>query len=286
MVKRYQPAIARDTLICLDLFQGDYGRRQRHTATELAIVTAASLANHVIVREGLPVGLLTAARDPLAGVDTRPLDAERPQALAGEGPDRAQEQGLPLTSELASAWGPSDRQASPHQTARVVRFSLPPRTGRGQLMRVLEILARIQSVPENVKLTVAPVDSGALAGSVGATETVGAMSLADLLRRAATSLSWGATITIITGRETQELIDVLFHLRRAGYAVAVVLVQPGLPSRDLEVRSERLRVPIYKVWQESDLESVVGAAGRGGVSVSVARHADNVRPSAAWRQRS
>ena len=59
MVKRYQPAIARDTLICLDLYQEDYGRRQRYTATELAIVVAASLANHIIVREGLPVGLLT-----------------------------------------------------------------------------------------------------------------------------------------------------------------------------------------------------------------------------------
>ena len=49
LVKQYQPAIARETLICLDLEQGDYHWRQRYTATELAIVVAASMANHVIV---------------------------------------------------------------------------------------------------------------------------------------------------------------------------------------------------------------------------------------------
>ena len=65
LVKQYQPSIARETLICLDLNQEDYERRQRYTATELAIVVAASIANHIVVREGLPVGLTTEAWDPL-----------------------------------------------------------------------------------------------------------------------------------------------------------------------------------------------------------------------------
>ena len=67
VVKQYQPAIARDTLICLDLDEEAYAGERRHDAPELAIVTAASLANHVIVREGLAAGLLTAAWDPLVG---------------------------------------------------------------------------------------------------------------------------------------------------------------------------------------------------------------------------
>lgn len=71
LVKRYQPAIARETLVCLDLDQESYGQRQRHTATELAIVVAASIANHIAVREGLPVGLTTEALDPLADRQTR-----------------------------------------------------------------------------------------------------------------------------------------------------------------------------------------------------------------------
>jgi uncharacterized protein (DUF58 family) len=66
LVKQYQPAIARDTLICLDLDEAGYAKRHRADATELAIVAAASLANHIVVRERLPVGLATEAFDPLA----------------------------------------------------------------------------------------------------------------------------------------------------------------------------------------------------------------------------
>jgi uncharacterized protein (DUF58 family) len=63
LVKKFQPAIARETLICLDLDLVDYALRERHDATEQAIVVAASLAHHMIVREHLPVGLATEARD-------------------------------------------------------------------------------------------------------------------------------------------------------------------------------------------------------------------------------
>ena len=65
LVKRYQPAIARETLICLDLDLTSYTGKRFYDATELAIVTAASIANHIAVREGLPVGLATQALDPL-----------------------------------------------------------------------------------------------------------------------------------------------------------------------------------------------------------------------------
>lgn len=70
LVKQYQPAIARETMICLDLDLRDYDLRQRHDATETAIIVAASLAHHMTIREGLPAGLATEARDPL-------LDARR-----------------------------------------------------------------------------------------------------------------------------------------------------------------------------------------------------------------
>jgi uncharacterized protein (DUF58 family) len=178
LVKRYQPAIARETLICLDLDGQNYGQRQRYTATELAIVVAASLANHIIVREGLPVGLMTEALDPL-----------------------------------------SDAQA---------RFYLPPRSERTHLMRLLEVLARVQIV------TPAP--------------------LTALLRHASTDLPWGATISVITGRESGELFDSILYLRRAGFAVALTLVQPARPSAGMRERAGLLQVPIHRVWEESDLE--------------------------------
>jgi uncharacterized protein (DUF58 family) len=73
LVKQYQPAIARELVVALDLDAAGYSVRQRYDASELAITVAASLASHVAVREGLPVGLLTEARDPLADAVTRVL---------------------------------------------------------------------------------------------------------------------------------------------------------------------------------------------------------------------
>jgi uncharacterized protein (DUF58 family) len=84
VVKQYQPAISRETLICLDLDWRDYLMR-RSEATEQAIVVAASLANHSIVREGLPVGLATDARDPLVEDRRRivlPPRSERAQLMS------------------------------------------------------------------------------------------------------------------------------------------------------------------------------------------------------------
>ncbi|MGC9357569.1 MAG: DUF58 domain-containing protein [Anaerolineae bacterium] len=80
LVKQYEPAIARDTFICLDLDPASYEFRRRRVATELAIVTAASLANHIITREGLPVGMATMAWDQIAEEDVHfslPLRKEK-----------------------------------------------------------------------------------------------------------------------------------------------------------------------------------------------------------------
>jgi uncharacterized protein (DUF58 family) len=178
LVKQYQPAIARDTLICLDLDEGSYERRQRYTATELAIVAAASVANHIIVQEGLAAGLATTAQDPL-------LDDQ-------------------------------------------VRFFLPPRSERTHLMSLLEVLARVQ-------VTTATV-------------------FADLLRRESVRLAWGTTLLVITGRERAALFDTLVYLRRAGFAIALVLVQPGRPSDELQKRADLLNLPVYRVWRKRDLE--------------------------------
>ncbi len=64
-VKLFQPAIARETLICLDLDRGNYDPQHFYDAIELAIVSAASIATHIVVHERLAVGLATQALDPL-----------------------------------------------------------------------------------------------------------------------------------------------------------------------------------------------------------------------------
>jgi hypothetical protein len=190
MVKQYQSAISRETMICLDLWREGYGRRNWAVATERAIVVAASVANHVVVRERLPVGLVTEAHDP-------------------------------------------------RQEGAVRRFSLLPRAGQGQLMRLLEVLACAQVVSES--------DAAVSAGP----------GFAAMLRETARYLPWGATITIITGKERPELLDTLFYLRRAGFAVALILMQAGRASGG-RASSGRLGVPVYRVWEESDVSGVLG----------------------------
>lgn len=68
LVKQFEPAIARDTAIFLNLQRADYAPRrgQADVAIELAIVVAASLANRMVTVEKLPVGLSAAGVDPLS----------------------------------------------------------------------------------------------------------------------------------------------------------------------------------------------------------------------------
>jgi len=180
LVKQYQPAVARETLICLDMNMEDYGHRQRSTATELAIVVAASVANHIVTREKLPVGLATRAHDPLA--------------------------------------------------EHAVDFFIPPSAERSQLMGVLEVLARAQ----------------ALTGA----------SFDDVLRRDTMSLSWGATVLVITGSHTGGTMDTLAYLKRRGYAVTIILVQPSPMDVDQDSLAAHAGMAVYRVWNVADLETL------------------------------
>lgn len=63
LVKQYEPAISRDTLICLNLNRDEYDIREYSEATELGIVAAASIATHIVSKERLGVGLLMEGQD-------------------------------------------------------------------------------------------------------------------------------------------------------------------------------------------------------------------------------
>jgi uncharacterized protein (DUF58 family) len=70
-VKLYEPSIALETAIFLNLNIKEYHRRTAHDDTELAIILAASLANYIVMLHQ-SVGLFTNGLDPLqeAGVTT------------------------------------------------------------------------------------------------------------------------------------------------------------------------------------------------------------------------
>jgi hypothetical protein len=96
-------------------------------------------------------------------------------------------------------------------------------------MSILEVLARVEVAPDAV--------------------------FVDLLRRQSVKLPWGTTLTVVTGRGDQAMLNTLVYLRRAGFAVSLVLVQPGDPADALQDQADLLGIPVHRVWREADLEA-------------------------------
>lgn len=180
LVKQFETAIARETAIFLNLDQADYGRPgQASVASELAVVAAASLANHTITRQDLPAGLFVTATDPLTGL--------------------------------------------------MQDFRLPPDRGRGHLMQILEVLARVQLAP-------------------------GTDFLARL-RQHAVHLSWGTTVVVITGSESEALLNTLILLKRAGLNVQAALVQPAAYLYPAPTQLRAARISTLNLTTEKDVEA-------------------------------
>lgn len=137
-------------------------------------------------------------------------------SLANDLVNRRQEIGL-----LSNGRDPAAPDARP--------VGVTPRKGRDQLTRVLDTLARVQAQATS------PIDA--------------------LVRGALGKLSWGATVVVITGEETEGLRAGLSHLRRAGFAVVLVVVTQVSPYRDAGSLAG-LGVPVHYVWRESDIDDV------------------------------
>jgi uncharacterized protein (DUF58 family) len=176
-VKLFEPSIALETEIFLDLNSKAYEFHSRASATELAIVVAASLANWV-VRARQSVGLATNGMDPLG------------------------QDGLP---------------------PRIL-----PRRGRSNLMRILEVLARVQ-----------------------AGETA---DLVNLIRRESVHLSWGATLIVITPKLDEAFFDALFQARRSGFDIILVPCGPTPGLQRARQTAASFDFPLVHVLSEQDLD--------------------------------
>jgi uncharacterized protein (DUF58 family) len=202
-VRRFEPAISLETAIFLNLDGSEYARRDRLRATELCIVIAASVAVHVAEKRQA-VGLVTNGCDPL---QDSAFPAEHDPASAEEGNEGAE---VDCT------------QPTP---------ALPLRKGREHLMRLLDLLARIELASEE-----------------------GTVPFLELLSRRSLELPWGSTVVAVTGREVEGLMSALLALRRRGLVVILVLT---CPDRDLKLtrqRAEQIGVQALGIWSEQDLE--------------------------------
>jgi uncharacterized protein (DUF58 family) len=176
-VKQFEPSIALETAIFLNLNANDYYYRSRNDATELAITVAASIANWVIGQKQT-VGLVANGADVLS--------------QNGHAP------------------------------------ALPPEKGRGHLMRMLDVLARVQ-MTENSSFTA-------------------------LLQRQRVHLAWGTTIILITGNADDTLFDELFQARRAGLNVVLILCGHVIEAKEIQHRAEHFGIAFYQFNSEKDLD--------------------------------
>jgi uncharacterized protein (DUF58 family) len=176
-VKQFEPSIALETAIFLNLNADEYAQRTRLDATELAIVIAASLANWIIGQRQA-AGLSVNGADPI-GTDGQPQ-------------------------------------------------MLPPRKGRAHLTRLLDVLARIRSIPTT--------------------------PFVQLLQRETPHLPWGTTVILITGSVDDTLFDEIFRARRAGLNVVLILCGTVPNLTEVQHRAEHFGIPVQHFMRERDLD--------------------------------
>ncbi len=176
-VKRFEPAISIESQIVLNLNRDDYTVHRAETATELGIVTAASIA-HFLIEKQQTIGLSCSGIDPLS-------ETSQPMAL-------------------------------------------PPRKGREQLMRILELLARVQ------------------AGK--------GPSFVNLLRQTGLHLTWGGTGIVISPHADDQLFDSMLLLKRSGFHLVLILLDPREPFDGIRERAQQVGIRAYQVWEERDLD--------------------------------
>lgn len=105
---------------------------------------------------------------------------------------------------------------------------IPARKGRQHLMRLLEVLARLQ--------------------------VVAGWPFTELLQSSIPQLSWGTTLVILTGRIDDALFDHLFRAQRAGLNTVLVACGPVPSLRESRQKAHRFGIPLYHFQTERDLD--------------------------------
>ncbi len=211
LVKTLQPAISLDTTILLNLNRDDFSADIRYSAPEWAIEIAASLAAH-LVEQQQAVGLATNGRD-LLRLLAPGIDADAPFD--------------PVSGRLAlpNSAQPDDAQPGSAQQAA----ALLPRRGRAHLMKILELLARVETMP--------------------------AAPFAGWIPQATLRLSWGMTLPVITPEASEEIIQALHRLVRAGFNPVLIVTTRALQFGQVQAQARQLGFSAYNVAAPADLDS-------------------------------
>ncbi|MCS7061055.1 MAG: DUF58 domain-containing protein [Anaerolineae bacterium] len=107
-------------------------------------------------------------------------------------------------------------------------LNVPMRTGRAHLMRILDVLARI--------------------------EAADGLSCEDVLRRERDRLPWGTTLVVISGKAGDVLFDELFAAQRAGLNTVMVLCGPVARFDEACQRARRFGIEAWHIPSERDMD--------------------------------
>lgn len=206
MVKTFQPAISLETAVLLNLYQDDYHAHSRYETVEWAIELAASLAAH-LVEQRQAVGLISNGVDPIllhSDTEKRPFDE-----VSGR---------LQWRAQLRREQNPADFIPQP----------ITPRTGRGQLMKILEQLARLEAEKTHPFLAWAPL--------------------------ALNSLNWGVTVLTISPKGDEATCRMLHGLVRRGLNPILIVTQPDYNFGLVQQRARQLGFRAYNVAYKRHLD--------------------------------
>jgi uncharacterized protein (DUF58 family) len=206
MVKTFQPAISLETAVLLNLYQDDYHAHSRYETVEWAVELAASLAAHLI-EQRQAVGLISNGVDPLL------LHSDTEKRTFDEVSGRLQWRG-----QLRREQNPAD----------FMPRSITPRTGRGQLMKILEQLARLEAEKTHPFLQWAPL--------------------------ALNSLNWGVTVLTISPKGDEATCQMLHGLVRRGLNPILIVTQPDYSFGQVQQRARQLGFRAYNVAYKRHLD--------------------------------
>lgn len=108
------------------------------------------------------------------------------------------------------------------------KITIPPRKGEAQRMHILDVLARVQ-LSEH-------------------------LAFADLLHQDRLQLTWGSTAIIISSHADDALFDNMLLMKRSGFHVMLILVDPQTPFANIKQRAKDVGIEAQQIWQERDLD--------------------------------
>jgi len=208
--KTYEPSCVAGATLLLDFHRDSYRAANEPFRSEMAITTAASLANAVYLT-GQQVGFATNGRDA--------VDRIRAEGFAHEFRTRSAAQHDAAMAE---------------ESDRLRPVAVETRRGADQFMRILETLARV--------------------------ELTDGLNFAELLGEVASRLPRDATVVAVLPEATEQTAVALGNLRRAGYAVTVVLVmfeEDDVPRHVGRLLTEGIDARVVR--DEASLSGLCGA---------------------------